>query len=153
MTTSTLQLIIEPPCWEMSAPDLTQFIAGLGDFGSSEYVLCLEGVISAEVETYLRTRPSLIENRTDEGFLKMRSKMFFMPITSESAQGLARLSERHAEPEVCDHLRLYEGNRLILSWHDVPFDPVYFSSEVAEERLRRFSASLGCRYAFVRAAS
>jgi hypothetical protein len=153
MTTSALQLIVEPPCWEMSAPDLTHFIAELGDFGHSGYVLCLDGVIAAEVETYLRARPSTIENRTDQGFLKMRSKVFFMPITGESAQGLARLSENHADPEVCDHLRVYEGNRLILSWHDVPFDPVYFGSEVAEARLRRFSASLGCRYVFVPMAS
>jgi hypothetical protein len=153
MTTSTLQLIIEPPCWEMSAPDLSHFIAALGDFGDSGYVLCLDGVIAADVETYLRARPGPIENRIDQGLLKMRSKVFFMPITRESAQGLARLSENHAEPEVCDHLRVYEGNRLILSWHDVPFDPVYFASEVAEERVRRFSTSLGCRYVFVPASS
>lgn len=153
MTTAALQLIVEPPCWEMSAPDLTHFIAELGEFGHSGYVLCLEGVIAGEVETYLRARPSTIENRTDQGLLKMRSKMFFMPITGESAQGLARLSEHLADPEVCDHLRVYDGNRLILSWHDVPFDPVYFGSEVAEARVKRFSASLGCRYVFVPAAS
>ena len=95
--TSALQLIVEPPCWEMSAPDLTHFIAELGDFGHSGYVLCLDGVIAADVETYLTARPSTFENRTDQGFLKMRSKVFFMPITGESAQGLARLSENHAK--------------------------------------------------------
>jgi hypothetical protein len=153
MTTPTLQLIVQPPCWEMSAPDLTHFIAELGDFGHSGYVLSLDGVIAADVETYLRARPGTIENRTDQGFLKMRSKVFFMPITGESAQGLARLSENHADQEVCDHLRVYEGNRLILSWHDVPFDPVYFGSEVAEAIVRKLSASLGCRYVFVPAVS
>ena len=153
MTTPALQLIVEPPCWEMSAPDLAHFIAELGDFGQSGYVLSLDGVIAADVEDYLRARPGPIENRTDQGFLKMRSKVFFMPITGESAQGLARLSEKHADPEVCSHLRVYDGNRLILSWHDVPFDPVYFGSEVAEARVRKLSASLGCRYVFVPAAS
>ena len=137
----------------MSAPDLSHFIAELGEFGQTGYVLCLEGVIAADVETYMSIRPSTIENRTDQGFLKMRSKEFFMPITAESAHGLAKLSEEHAEAEVCDHLRVYEGNKLILSWHDVPFDPVYFGSEVAEERIRRFSTSLGCQYVFVPAAS
>ena len=153
MTTFTLQSIVEPPCWEMSAPDLAHFIAELGDLGHSGYVLCLDGMIAAEVETYLRARPSSIENSTDQGFLKMRSKVFFMPITGESALGLAKLSENYAEPEVCDHLRVYEGNRLVLSWHDVPFDPVYFASEVAEATVRRFSASLACRYVFVPAES
>jgi hypothetical protein len=137
----------------MSAPDLTHFIAELGEFGDSGYVLSLDGVIAADVEDYLRARPGPIENRTDQGFLKMRSKEFFMPITGENAQGLARLSENHADPEVCSHLRVYQGNRLILSWHDVPSDPVYFGSEVAEARVRKFSASLGCRYVFVPAAS
>ncbi|HEY9503575.1 MAG TPA: hypothetical protein VIR01_18195, partial [Pyrinomonadaceae bacterium] len=140
--TTALQLVVKPPCWEMSAPDLTHFIAELGEFGDSGYVLNLDGVIAADVENYLRARPGPIENRTDQGFLKMRSKEFFMPITGENAQGLARLSENHADPEVCDHLRVYEGNRLILSWHDVPFDPVYFGSEVAEARVRKLSASL-----------
>lgn len=153
MTTPPLQLIVEPPCWEMSAPNLTHFIAELRGLGDSGYVLCLDGVIAADVETYLRARPSAIENRIDQGFLKMRPKVYFMPITGESAQGLARLSESHADPEVCDHLRVYEGNRLILSWHDVPFDPVYFASEVAEARVRRLGASLGCRYVFVPATS
>ena len=153
MTTPELQSIVDPPCWEMSAPDLTHFIAALGDLGHSGYVLCLDGVIAADVETYLRARPSNFENRTDQGFLKMKSKVFFMPITGESEQGLASLSQKHADPEVCDHLRVYEGNKLILSWHDVPFDPVYFASEVAEAIVRRFSASLGCRYVFVPAGS
>ena len=149
MTASGLQSIVEPPCWEIAAPDLTRLIAELSAFGDRGSVLCLEGIIAAEIETFLRARPSSIENRTGRGFLKTRPKMFFMPITPESTQGLARLSETYAEPEVCDHLRVYENNRLILSWHDVPFDPVYVASEVAEPRVGGFSATLGCRYLFV----
>ena len=147
-TTRTLPLQIDPPCWEISPPDLTEFISQLDAFVPAESVLCLEGGNAADVEHYLQARPGPIENETDQGFLKMRSKVFFMPITRENLRGLRDLTEVHAEPEVCDNLRVYEGEKIILSWHDLPFDPVYVASEIDEAALRKFCEALGCEYLF-----
>src|SRR3990172_378340 len=130
-----LQPWIDPPCWEMSPPDLTRFISELLSFAPAGSVLCLEGANATDVEGYLEARPSAIKNETDEGFLKMREKVFFMPITSRNLRGLADLTEVHAEPEVCSNLRVYDGKRIILSWHDLPSDPIYVTKAIDEAAL------------------
>ena len=145
-TSKGLPTQVNPPCWEISPCDLTEFISQLGTFAAAESVLCLEGGNAADVERYLQARPGPIENETKQGFLKMRPKAFFIPITRENLRGLGDLTKIHAEPEVCDHLRVYDGETIILSWHDLPSDPIYVASSVDEATLRRFCEALGCRY-------
>jgi hypothetical protein len=145
---NTLSTQVDPPCWEISPCDLTAFIFQLGGLVAPESVLCLEGGNAADVEGYLLERPGPIENETKQGFLKMRPRIFYMPITQENLRGLGDLTEIHAEPEVCDNLRVYKGETIILSWHDLPFDPIYVASSVDEAVLRKFSEALGCGYMF-----
>ena len=147
-TSKTLSTQVDPPCWEISRCDLTAFISQLGGLVAVESVLCLEGGNAADVEEYLLDRPGPIENDTKQGFLKMRPKTFYMPITRENLRGLGDLTEIHAEPEVCDNLRVYEGENIILSWHDLPLDPIYVASSVDEAVLREFCVALGCGYLF-----
>jgi hypothetical protein len=139
---------VDPPRWEVSPPDLTKFIGELSAFVRAGSVLCLEGGDAADVEHYLQARPGPIENKTNQGFLKMRPKVFFMPITPENLRGLGELTEVHAEPEVCDNLRVYDGEKISLSWHDLPSDPIYVASSVDEAALRKFCEALGCGYLF-----
>ncbi len=140
--------MIESPCWQLQPTDLSLFVAEITALCSGEAILCLEGVIAEDVESYLRARPSRLENETNQGFFKMRPKIYFMPITPESVRGLATLTENHAEPEVCDHLRVYNGEELILSWHDVPDDPIYITSAIDEEALSKFCQNVNCEYVF-----
>ena len=147
-TGSTLPSQVGPPCWEISPPDLTDFISKVGAFVAEESVLCLEGGNAADVECYLQAMPGPIDNETNQGFLKMRPKVFFMPITRENLRGLGNLTEVHAEGEVCDNLRVYDGEEIILSWHDLPSDPIYVASAIDEAALRKFCEALGCEYLF-----
>ena len=139
---------VEPPCWEVSPPDFTEFICELSAFVPAGSVLRLEGVYAADVEQYLQARPGPIENEINQGFLKMRPKVFFMPITRENLRGLGDLTEAHAEMEVCSNLQVYYGERIILSWHDLPSDPIYVASAIDEAALRKFCEALGCEYLF-----
>ncbi len=140
---------VEPPCWEISRPDLTRFICELSAFAPEGSTLCIEGGDAADVERYLEARPGPIENETNQGFLKMRPKVFYMPITPENLRGLGSLTERHAEMEVCSSLCVYEGEEIILSWHDLPTDPIYVGSVIDETALRNFCEALGCQYVFL----
>jgi len=139
---------VDPPCWEVSPPDLTGFICELSAFVPAGSVLCLEGGDAADVEQYLQARPGPIENETNQGFLKMRPKVFFMPITRENLSGLGDLTEVHAKLEVCSSLRVYDGEKIILSWHDLPSDPIYVASAIDEAALRKFCEALGSEYLF-----
>jgi len=145
-TKAELPEIVEAPCWEVSSVDFYEFLGQLPYLAPSDSVLCLEGVDVSDIEAYLQKRPAIYENETNQGFLKMRPKIFYIPITEENLQGLASLSERYAEPEVCSHLRVYRNGKIILSWHDLPSDPFYVVKEIDEAALRMFCSNLGCEY-------
>lgn len=138
--------IVEPPCWKVSPVDLSELLRQLPNLAPGNSILCLEGVDAPDIETYLHERPATYENRTNQGLLKMRPKIFYMPITEENLQDLASLSEKHAEPEVCSHLRVYRNGRVILSWHDLPFDPFYVSNEIDETVLKTFCRAVEGEY-------
>ena len=140
--------MIEPPCWQLQPSDLSAFIAEIGVLSPTGAVLCLEGVIAEQVERYLQARPSRLQHETNQGFLSMRPKLYFMPINAENLRGLATLSENHAEPEVCDSLRVYDDETLILSWHDVPDDPIYVASTIDARAVSEFCKRVDCEYAF-----
>ena len=145
-TQTDLELTVNPPCWEVSPVDLYEFLRQLPTLMPSDSVLCLEGVEASDVEKYLHKRTATLENETDQGFLRMRPKVFYMPITEDNLQELAILAEGYAEPEVCDHLRVYRNGKIILSWHDLPSDPFYLASEIDEVALKKFCDGLGCTY-------
>jgi len=150
-TGKDLQPFVNPPCWEISPADLTRFFRELSAFAPAGSVLCLEGGDAPDVEDYLEGRPTAIKNQTNPGFLKMRPKIFFMPITSENVRDLADLTEVHAEPEVCSNLQVYDDEKIILSWHDLPFDSLFVVSTIDEAAVRKFSEALGCEYVFLAA--
>ncbi len=138
--------IVEPPCWKVSPVDLSDFFRQLSKLVPDNSVLCLEGVDTPEIEAYLQNHPASYENETNQGFLKMRAKIFYMTITEEFLQNFAFLTEKYAEPEICSHLRVYRNDKIILSWHDLPSDPFYVSEEVDESVLKNFCSSFGCGY-------
>ena len=147
-TGTDLPQIVDAPCWTVTPADLTKFLEELYALVPSNSVLCLEGVYAPDIECYLKERPSSFENKTNRGFLRMRPKVYFMPITAENLHGLATLASVHAEPEVCSHLRVYRDETIILSWHDLPSDPFYVATEIDETTIMRFCNALGCRYEF-----
>lgn len=135
--------IVEPPCWKVSSVDLSEFLRQLPKLVPHNSILYLQGVISLEIESYLQNHPAIYKNETDQGFLKMRSKIFYIPITEDNLENFALLTENYAEPEVCDHLRVYWSDKIILSWHDLPSDPFYVSKEVSESILKIFCSYFG----------
>ena len=57
-----LPQLVDPPYWEVTPPDLTNFLEALHTFVPSGSVLCLEGVEASDVERYLTARPGPWEN-------------------------------------------------------------------------------------------
>jgi hypothetical protein len=71
---------------------------------------------------------------------------FCIPIRSQVLQELAALTEALPSPEVCDHLHVFAGERVVLSGYDAFSDPFYVSGDVPEDALQRFCDDAGCRY-------
>jgi hypothetical protein len=137
---------VDPPCWRVSPLGLSDFLRHLPVFAPPDAIFCLESGDASEIEAYLQERSAAYENETDQGFLKMCPKVFYMPATKENLRGLADLSEGYAEPEVGNSLRVYYGDRIMLSWDDLGDDPIYIADDVDEIGVRRFCELLGSEY-------
>ncbi len=145
-TKTELPEYVEPPCWKVSPSDFSEFLRHLPNLMPHNSILCLQGVDNPDIEAYLLERPAIYENETNQGFLKLRPKIFYMPITEDNLQSFAALSERYAEPEICNEVRVYWNDGIILSWHDLPSDPIYVVKEFDEAALRKLCGILGCEY-------
>ena len=136
---------VDAPCWRLSPPrDFCEFLRELPKFVPEGSILCLEGGDAYDVDEYLAARPAIYENETDQGWLRHRPKVFYIPITEANLIGLGDLSERHAEPEVANSISVYRDDQIIMSWHDLPFDPIYVSTQFDEQKLKKLGDVLGC---------
>jgi hypothetical protein len=59
---------------------------------------------------------------------------------------LERLSELHAEPEICDHLLVYAGSEPILEFYDFPQNEIWLPITVNEERVCAMASALNMAY-------
>ena len=139
--------IEEPTWWIISPPkDFSEFLRTLPLLVPNDSILCLEGVIDSDIEAFLEQRPAKYENEINQGFLKLHSKIYYMPVTEVNLEQFAELSERYAEPEIYDALRVYKQDKVILSWYDLPFDSFEVANEIDETVLSKFCEILGCTY-------
>ncbi len=75
-----------------------------------------------------------------------RSGKYRCKFSAKLMEELASLAERHAEPEMLDHLSLYKGNEPLLEWHDAFANIILVPQTVAEEKVSSFASHLGLKY-------
>ncbi len=76
-------------------------------------------------------------------FGKLKTQYFRCGFTITLLSGLEKLSEIHAEPEICDHLIVYLGDALLLEFYDFPKNEIWIPAKINEDRVRAFAASIG----------
>ena len=138
--------IVDPPCWRLMPVDLSDFFRNLTMFAPTESTLCLEGVMADDIEEFLVNRPADYQNRSIKGWFGAENKIFYTPVVKKDLELLGDLSSHHAEIEVCGHLQIYSNNRLLLSRHDLPHDPIFVSLEITEQVVEAFCRVLGSEY-------
>ncbi len=69
---------------------------------------------------------------------------YHIPITVKNLNGLADVSERHAEPEVADHMIVYRDTTVLLEWYDAGSNPIWITKDVAKERIDNFGRAIDC---------
>lgn len=104
------------------------------------------GSIAHDVSECYRT------NREDGEYLPSaqtifpRSAKFRCRFSAELADALSALAEKHAEPELLDHLALYRDSEELLFWHDAFANVLLVSRAVPESVVSAFAADLGLAY-------
>jgi hypothetical protein len=120
---------LESPKWEISPTcDMSAFLRALIDVIPKGSILYLEGGSpDKEIRSYLEARKAPNPIKVALGTIWPRPICYHIPITPENLNGLAELAERHATPEIADHLHIYKGSKVLLQWHDAFYnDPLYF---------------------------
>jgi hypothetical protein len=146
--TGHLQLQVHAPCWALAPVELGDFLRNIGEIVPEQAVFRLESGGNPAVESFMVGRPAKYPNEGEKRWLAFfkTAAVFYMPSTLRNLEGLADLSENCAEPEFGNALGIYLNDELFLSWHDLPYDPVYVSFVVPEDNISTFCGLVHCDY-------
>jgi hypothetical protein len=106
-------------------------------------VLYLEGTsIADDVRRFLADHAIEPTTRVARGTALPRPRTYHIPLSGPAIADLRRIAERHAEPEICDHLVVYRGEHVLVSAYDVGEIEVLLSRRLGPASLARFRASV-----------
>ena len=136
------------PHWELKGrPDIALFFRHLPAAFPTANTLFVEGTSFArDVDDFLRSAAEPGDYLPGRQTLWPRPTQYRLPCDGPTLAALAGLSERHAEPELLDHLFVYEGSKALLEYPDAFFGhdcPAWISADADEQRIREFAALLG----------
>ena len=119
--------------------DLSLLLAGIDQALPRPAMLFVEGTsIAPDVKKLLDGR-SVQPGRDDLwGTVWPRSDGFHIRVTDENMRDLLKLADHHATPEICDHLTVYCGERILLVAHDVGSDDVWLDGGLPPQAMARF---------------
>jgi len=135
------------PHWELKGrPDVALFFRHLRAVFPSATALFLEGTtIAQEVADFLRSAAESGDYLPKRQTLWPRPSQHRLRFDGPTLWALGDLSRRHAEPELLDHLFVYEGSKALLEYPDAfgPDCPALISVDVDEQFIREFAEVLG----------
>jgi len=128
--------------------DLGDFVRHLHRLLPEDSRLVVEGTsITKDVQAFLEANqpPNCPTIELDTTWPK--PKVFHLPVREDSLATLANLSDKHAVPEICDHLKAYLDDYEILAWYDVGAgDPWFVDPRIPEVKMQDFCRLVGCDF-------
>ena len=106
----------------------------------------IEGTsIAPDVDAFLRSVAQPGEYLPERQTLWPRPKQYRIHCDGPVLMALAQLAEQHAEPELMDHLFVYDGPSVLLEFPDAFMrDSVAFiAADTDQQCIRDFAAALG----------
>jgi hypothetical protein len=138
----------EGPHWELKGrSDSATFFRGLAAALPGATTLFLEGSPVREVDVFLRAAAQPGPYLPETGTIWPKPRQYRPPFDETTLAGLAALAGNHAEPELCDHLHVYEGDRAVLEWYDAfaSDSPASVAVDAAPDLLEDFADDVGFR--------
>ena len=135
--------------WEVNAPsDHSAFFEQLAALMPQGSILYLEGTaLCQEVLDFLSKVSVEPPVKIAVGTIWPKPKVFHVPATAGNLRAVSGFLERHAQPEVCDHLLVYADGKVLLEWYDALMkDPLFVSKAIPEPDLRSFCEAQGLSY-------
>ena len=147
----------EDHCWEISEGkvDSTRFVDLLIDTLPEATTFYIEisvylpgNKIDSDVE-------NLFEKFRQEGLYlpdsqtiwpKSKSRYYRCEFSEAFLKELSELTQNHAEPELFDHMFIYQNETCLLKWPDAFSNCMWISKEIPEGRVKKFADKLGLPY-------
>jgi len=76
------------------------------------------------------------------------SKKYRCKFSDALMDQLVLLAAQHAEPELLDHISLYQDSKELLFWHDAFANVMLVSRVIPEKLVAQFAADLGLKYQY-----
>ena len=134
------------PHWELKGRwDGTLFFKHIQAVMPSATSLFVEGTgIAKDVSDFLHSAAQPGDYLPARQTLWPRAKRYRLSFNDATLAALAKFVEHHSEPELLDHLFVYEGASVLLEFPDAfaKHCPAFFSRQIDEERIRNFATIL-----------
>jgi hypothetical protein len=126
--------------------DLHALLRALEEAMPDDAVLYVEGTsIVSAIEELLQVHAIEPVAHVTRGTIWPRPRRFHVPTNRVLLGRLRELADRHAAPEVCDHLVVYRGDEVLLSAYDAGTETVWVRRDFPEEALARLRTLLSAR--------
>jgi hypothetical protein len=106
-------------------------------------VLFIEGPLARDVKDFLRRHSVTAPTDVERGTLWPKLETFHLPLKGTNLAELREIAERHAGPEVCDHLVVYRRDEPLLWAHDAGDGYVLITKTMAPETISQLERALG----------
>ena len=124
--------------------DFYRLLRAIDEAMPKDAVLYVEGTsIAPDVASFLESRPAPNPRRISANTLWPKPKVFHLPLTGDNLAEFRKLADKHAEPEVADHLVVYRGEAVYLWAHDAGYGYVDVARYLSESILESLRNALG----------
>ncbi len=128
------------PHWEVKGRwDIVRFFESLPAIFPDATTLFIEGTgMASDVVAFLISAAEPGDYLPDKQTIWPRPKQYRVRCDSMTLTGLKGLAERHAIPELLDHLFIFSGSEVLMEFPDAFAKdcPAFISADVDEQRVR-----------------
>ena len=140
-----IRLSTTEPCWEVDGPStFAELFNALRGWVPENAILYFEDRSpDAEIDSFIATHSVPEVSHVAVATIWPRPRVFHVPATDTILTELARIMNRHAEPELAIHFHIYRRDVVLLEWHDAFSQPMLISGAVPEEKVKVFADKIG----------
>ena len=123
--------------------DLARLIRACGVMPAGSVLYLEDGIHPPDLAQFLAAHQVANPTKLARGTIWPRPSVHHLPVDADTIAYLASYAETVAGPEVCIHLAVYRDDRVLVSAHDVPGDPVLVNRHLPEAIITAFAEQLG----------
>ena len=124
--------------------DLYGLLRAINESFPEDATLYIEGTsLAPDLQAFLETHETGARTAFVRETISPLSRQYHLPLSGSNLVELRAIAERHAEPEICDHLAVYRNGEILLTAPDAGDGEVFVVRSLPESVVLRLKESLG----------